>query len=560
MLKKSNYTPWLMVAGLSLLGLPSAFAGQCSPGSDIPAGPVRGACGERPLPEDRIRRLDYNSIRLTCSAGTDSFVHSPKSWDFKAWEQAERKAEMASNNGDRDGEIAARREMQKIAQGPETDIRWSGVLPYSTYETWDWVSCDYGPDEDACGVYYTQEEHCTTTPASTSCTTDSRGNQDCRTTPASTRCYTEQIKHVKSCYHDVPRHEERHCSNERMLYKVEYVRPSQQEWGPGVQGYYDLLPNKYDLLPGEVETVQVASTNGQSPVLTPNVDFGDPWNEYAPSVQFTVGDQRCRYNFTPEIDVKVFTKQRKIKKSPNAFRLPLDPQTKEPIEPLRWVEDTKNVKLKPDLIRMMDTSSEAIKTLARQSRNFDADIAAAKANAGEASNATDKDAQDFKGFWKETQIRVRLVEDRPIMYRNVKVSERIIVSGADVEIDGSTYWVPLMGNADSSDLYRSRGPLTKKWNLFTYNLRPGTKYKMLISMFQKGVPFYIKECGEKGTSSMACTFQGEDAYFSKELPIEFVTDENNDVRGPLQILSDFQGTPFWKKPVELWRIIRRLGK
>src|SRR5690606_30791958 len=101
---------------------------------------------------------------------------------------------------------------------------------------------------------------------------------------------------MRSCLHDEARHETRHCSDEVMNYEANYERPDLNVWGPGTSAddrgidplkrYHDIIPNKYDLLPGETESIQIYNTSGNfslfdsgSTSLEPYVEFGDPWNK-----------------------------------------------------------------------------------------------------------------------------------------------------------------------------------------------------------------------------------------------------------------------------------------
>ena len=46
-----------------------------------------------------------------------------------------------------------------------------------------------------------------------------------------------------------------------MSFRIGYDRPSEQDWNPDLPEYDENLPNKYDLLPGEVESLTLLNNN-----------------------------------------------------------------------------------------------------------------------------------------------------------------------------------------------------------------------------------------------------------------------------------------------------------
>jgi hypothetical protein len=107
-------------------------------------------------------------------------------------------------------------------------------------------------------------------------------------------------------------------------------------------------------------------------------------------------------------------------------------------------------------------------------------------------------------------------------------------SGDEVAM-GDQYRIDLHGNDTSHDLYRASGPISDSlWEHFDIHLRPGKVYALLVSMYQRGVPFYAQE-GKWKT---------EGSYFSKELPLPFSATKDYDERSFWQKFVNWQGEKF----------------
>lgn len=478
-----------------------------------------GACGNRPLPSDKIRKLQRSSIRLECSANADHYVRYPQ--PFKGQSSYD---EWAGIQNQKD------RQLYRLDPATHPDIKWSGVIPYQTIEKWTWVDWVYGADP-ICG-YDTIR----------SCSRDSQGNQTCTET-----------KVMKSCWHDETQYESRPCSTEKLSYTAEFKRPisingkSPNNWNPSHPDYYDVIPNKYDLLPGEAEVIQTSSNTGLSQSIQPTIKIGDAWNKYTTQIAFENGARsiNCDYNNVHErvwnFDVTIHTEHRIKKPSPNAFSVPSGGVSKAMRRSLiDAVGEEDLVPYEPQVLTLVDTSHRVISTMSRQSRDMTTQIEKAKVEVGKGSNEKTTDVAEsakVSGFFKDTQVKVRLVEVTNMLSFNRNPTQPLYLSGSEVAL-GDNYELDVYDpNYSDYDLYRSKGPFDSLfgnfYDMFRVKLRKNTDYKIMVSMYQKNVPFYNQKDDCNGL------LDGEDCYFSKELPVEFKTN-NADNR------------PVWQKIYECW--------
>jgi hypothetical protein len=458
-----------------------------------------------------------------------------------------------------------RQQMQQIWQTDATKVEWAGSIPYETVEAWDWTACEYGPAADPCGV-----DHVKVGTRDVQVGTKKNGDPIYRKEDV----YEDR---VRSCWHDVDQTERRECSVEEMKFNAHFRRPSPSEWGPHLkgskkgEGYYDIIPNKYDLLPGEVEDVQIFNTKGSvfssaSEVLQPAVEIGDAWNNYDTSrITSRDGTLYCKYNKTYTIDVEIETiKRRTDKKTPNAFRSPVDEYGKT-LEPIRWLEvQSRSGKYinrgEPVRILLSDASASVIASMAKQSRKFSEDIEKAqaevdreqreaKAEAGKKNlrvepvkKMSKKDQKNQKAkFHRNTLVRVRLFEDvwlgRPIFR-----TQEVIWSSGEMQVPGriGQYEIRFDTQDPEKYPYRSKAPygLDPLLGQLHFAFRPKKNYYYEISMFQEGVDFYRQEDG---------VFTDK---FSKPLKLNFKIQDIVDQRSFVQKFLDFQGQRkgifFWK--------------
>lgn len=502
----------------ALLGLGSLTIGSCkTPGmrsvvSEYSAS--SGPCGGRPLPSGQSRQA--RDIHLVCSSEVSHYLRASQMWDMARWERAEAA-------GKRD-------EMRRIGQ-ELPPIKWNGTIPYVTTEEWTWTESVFGPDP-SCGY----DEHCTK---------DSEGKEHCTQT-------------MRSCWHDETRHGSRHCSNETMTYEASFSKPG-SDWNESNPFYFDVLPNRYDLLPGEVEDVQVYSTTSGGD-LAPAVEIGNAWNEYQTSVNFTSGRAGCFYQNPTAIVVSINTAKRlgldnakALRRSPNAFRPPAD-ESGEKLDFLDWFEasdhDGKIVKTRPEKINLVDASSTMIYTLSEQSRKWTAELEKAKQEKSKGGNyKVGEQLKEYRrsGFWQKTEVRVLLKRAVPLDFDRT-VAQNFYTNGSEVAV-GDRYVIDMVNGKYS--LYRPSSPFFKGFfGKFELNMIPDKDYYFEVAMYQKGVPFYAQDCEDpahKKFISCRLGIRSEDSYFSDPLPIAFRSGKGVDNRSSFQSFVDFQGKPLTEK-------------
>lgn len=436
---------------------------------------IIGACG-RPIPRDKTRHLRMSSIDLLCDVKSDNYIRTPQRMEYDdrmQWQGLETYAKGRNLSSDKKQE--ARAMMQTLGQRLPL-ITWQGSIPYNTIETWYWESEECGHNAFHCG---THEE----------CTTDSDGEEHC-------------VDVANYCCWDEGHTEYRHCSSEVMTYDAKFVRNT--AYKPGHPDYYDIIPNGYDLLPGEVENIAVFTNSAEQAVLDPMARVENAWNDYNVSVKLRgIGEStECQQKVNRHASVEVHTVRRVKRQTPNAFRVPHELLAK----PLEWIDGPgrsgKTEDRYPFKINLTDAAEEVIDALAAHSRSFAAEREAAKASVGKGRSSSVKETRavlmDEKnkadGFWNQTQVRIRVME--PVGFTRIR----------DVHASNTLY---------SSANLASREGLYTLDTTFNYALQPFTQYEFRVSMYRKGVPFY--------TQREDLYLKYESSFYSKELPLEFET-------------------------------------
>jgi len=465
-----------------------------------------GVCGGRPLPRDQSRK--WRNHYLGCSGDSSNFLREPSLMpeaDRKVWGNLAQKARVLQ-----DPEYRA--QMQALGHKLPL-IEWSGTLTYETTEYWDWTAWEWG-QHPSCGC-----------DEKTTCYTDKEGKEHCTTV-----CIDRE------CFHDVDYSESRHCSTETMPFDARYRRPTTAEWGPKVPGitYYDELPNKYDLLPGESEVAQIF--NGSGATMRPYGAVGDPWNTY--DIQVTPNSLACVYGGGGyHLTMNIETVGRTKKRSPNPFRMPID-RFKKPIEPIEWTINHGN----PVRLLFSDASAVVIGSLARNSRAFGREAEIAEAEAEQSRKVLGNDEAEVKqkneeGFDKDTHFRLRMIKILPRLQRDVRVTQNMYGRGAEFGMGAKSenYEVELSG------FFHSSGPWGENiWKLVSGNVQPGYAYEFRISMYQKGVPFYYQE--------EDFYVGGENNWYSKELPVFFeIPADAPDLRDGRQKNFEYYQLPWYQK-------------
>lgn len=462
---------------------------------------IIGACG-RPIPANKTRHLDTNSIDLICDSQSDNYIRTPDPFldeeDRDLWKRLDLKS--SQTKGKEQEEVRTR--MMKLGW-KKKPIAWRGSIPYNTIETWYWESLESGCDALHCGSHR-------------DCTTDSDGTEHC-------------VDVANCCSWDEGHTEYLHCSSETLTYEARFLHPSEYNpnWGPGDANYYDIIPNGYDLLPGEMENIPVSSNSvgwasqGTS-MLTPNASVENNWNAYDvnTTVQGYGKSVKCEKNVKRHAIVEIKTLHRIKKQTPNAFRIP----TKAFAKLLEWTDapgkDGKPMDAYPWRVNLTDASEDVISSLARHSREFTKVRELEKARVGKGRSSSieetrgellEEDAEG-QGFWDETDVWIRLFKD---------------VTGRDVKSTDDIY--------SHGSIASTRGDYTLDID-YTTPLEPHTPYTFYISMYRPGVPFY--------TQKEDCWFQK--CYYSKELPVKFATLSYDD-RSTITTLFDWWGSTWGEK-------------
>ena len=454
---------------------------------------VHGLCRGAALPSGQIRHL--RNLRLECTSNSDRYSRSfsaPSITD--QWKDLQEE----SLNVDAGMRTTVRREMQALRQ-QEPLIRNSGVIPYETVEVWEWTESVYGP-HPSCG--YKLETVCKKSLYETE-----------------TVCTEEMV--VQTCVHDEDRTSERFCSNETLTYQAEFVRPSEREWNPETPGYLDILPNKYDLFPGEKEEVTVHSNYRRNRTLTPLLSVKKPRNDYQTLIQFQgtrLSSMACEVDSPKSLDIKIYTSHRLTQsQSPNAFVKGQDADQFE-ISPIRWLysvnKNGRVVPTRPDSLVLRDEGAELAEMFSKETRH------------GELNPS-------WKTFYKNTIIRLRLVQRGLNLWK----SRKIYLRSNQISIDEfGNHVFPL--HQDGNNLFsRKAGFFGNLKNWFKVALQANKSYTLYVSVYQKDMPFYAQACDE--SSSYFCRlFNWESKYYSEEIPIDFETADRIDYKKLMKNITE----------------------
>lgn len=336
----------------------------------------------------------------------------------------------------------------------------------------------------------------------------------------------------------------RSCPNHTAKFNLKYNKD--ESWKPGyvhagdrVRDYHDLLPNKFDLLPGEFEKIVTYSTLGRGTVLKPAVVFDSQWNDY--SAKATPSSLVCKYGMQPEIEYEVTTVGRKKAKSPNLLALPVedDGSEKSPFE-----GGSSGVMQLPFKMELVDRSRAMMLQASMMSRTFPRPTGAIDRDE-QAIHKTMKNneaiatAQDM-GFWVDTQFKVQLFRyDK--WGRKVRMTPSNQFASNYVDMFDDFVTLNFENGRLPNKFYAGIGPLQSifgmVWNIFGVELSPGAKYSMSVQILQRGLPFYESGCSDDRDSC-----EGEVANsrsFSEPLEVEFTAGKDVS-RSLLRRLKDWQ--------------------
>lgn len=351
-------------------------------------------------------------------------------------------------------------------------------------------------------------------------------------------------KRAKWCTWPVTRQASRSCKDHVVKYNLEYK--NDLNWRPGylhhsdpVRHYNDLLPNKWDLLPGESEQVFVYGNAGVSTVVAPKVAFKNglnnhalPWNEY--KFQSQPEQVRCQYGMEPEFKIDILTLGRNKQKAPNPVTVSG--------EPLKF-EDKQS---RPFAIEFVDIGRGTALKDAQLSRNLPRPIGEtgkADPNALYQDNGTPlKGTSASGGYWQESRFKIQLFYTDE-NGRNVRVTPKPESYSYDqIDVFKDTITISLEGKEGMDRFYRSGGPF--EWafgwayRLFNMELTPGREYFIRLRVVSRGLPFYDSGC--VGGKAICQGEEGTDEAYSEALDIKFKANEDVDNRSFFRKLEDLQ--------------------
>lgn len=392
----------------------------------------------------------------------------------------------------------------------EAPFTWQGSITYDVVEEWSYYSCESITDFK-CGSY----RDCRKVEYEVSRTTDEHGRTTVKTAEK-TECSSKQ---PATCMGDVLRRASMKCSSQQMNYTGEYIKD--MKWGVDSSGYHDLIPNKYDLLPGENERLTLNLHGGSS--LNQTLSFSDDnnpnYNEYDIRYSGSAMGARCEEGVNPELHIKIATIRRIKRNSPNAFVLPIDMEGNS-VEPLIFAQKVLDkgvaVNSHPVSLRLSDVSAGIVEVTADNSYDID--------------KSEDTKLAKQHPFFKNTKMKLQLVEDKwygdshhsaPVHIDDAQAVASMFLSLSEIdEVANSEFWnIPL--NSEKFNIYKRDNFIARALGLTKKMLKPGARYLLRVSMYQKGMPFYHALCDEKTIEKgIECTDAEEDVY-SKPLDIAF---------------------------------------
>lgn len=365
---------------------------------------------------------------------------------------------------------------------------------------------------------------------------------------AGTENYPCQKKVAATCTWDERRNTTRVCKSLPVKYQVEYVHDP--KWVPGYQdskfperNYLDILPNKFDLLPGESEKVVAYINKGTNSTLAPELQIEQKWNEY----RYKVGpgsQLKCSLTQPMVVHIDIDTVGRKKTKAPNFLSLPVD-ENGNKVDPLVF-DSTGQAKGKPIRIKLQDNLRATYLAAARASRIFPEPqkevVPGSTRHEFLIFGKRDDQAKNSNqiGFWAETQFRVQLFT-RDRWNRWVRETLPMKFNSNKGDIFGDSIFISLEAKDGLERFYRPSGPLDGilggLYKKFGVELTPRKNYYLKVQSAVKGLPFYESGCKIKGDD--ICEEQEpKDATYSEPVIIEFQIDK--DQRSWFKKLKDWQ--------------------
>lgn len=335
----------------------------------------------------------------------------------------------------------------------------------------------------------------------------------------------------------------RKCQNQKAKYVLQYQHDSQ--WKPGFQDpqgrkyrdYQQILPNKFELLTGESESITVFSNFGESTQIRPAFKIESKFNEY--SYQISPQTLACELNRNVSFKVDINTLGRNLVKAPNPLAIPRDADGKE-IFPLK-VENGR-----PTRIYLQDLGRLTQVQAAELSRQFQKPNSAVQARQEVIHKKATPQASEVVGlvgdaYWQETQYRFQLYE-KGRWGRTSMVTVPTTFGSNQGFFMRDQMEISLIGEDAIKDSYRAAGPFHKifgwLWERTGAEFTPGQNYYFKIQALPRGLPFYESGC-PKG--QVTCEGQeGREEAYSEPILIEWKAPENVDNRSLFKRIKDFQ--------------------
>lgn len=318
----------------------------------------------------------------------------------------------------------------------------------------------------------------------------------------------------------VSRQSQRSCAPQTVKVNVDYkLDPN---WNPKNSAYLDILPNKYDLLPGESEIIKVKGNVAQNAVA-PVLSVENGWNKYFTKI---IPERlSCDIN-KKEFTIEVHTESRIKRRAPNPFQLP------EGTEALVGLDD----KGRPNALKLVDSVRGIRLDASMNSRQFGQPAAEEKS---EPKNIGQSEAGGSEAFWVGTQFRMSLYS-YDWQGRKVHVTLPNAFTTNKTDVFRNEMEISLGGFGGMDRLYRPAGPLQFIFGgLYKYlgvELSPNTDYTLEVQAAQREFPFYESTCQNGRTT---CGDQeAAEAKFSEPITIKFKTGKTE--RSLMKWLLDHQ--------------------